>query len=984
MKLHLVNDQARSADRPKLGLGYISSYLKKYCDDIEISVSFLGDDTIGMIKSLKPDIVGLTATTETFNNTVSIARDIKESLGMPLLIGGTHITILPQHLPEWIDAGVIGEGEETIREIISSFRKYGTVAHENLNGIVFMDGQHLIRTDERKLIDPLDSIPFPDWDMLGLSNTGPGHIITSRGCTYKCVFCASAAIWKKIRFFSPEYVVNEIKTIVEKFGRQEILIYDDLFTANSKRVRRISELICQEGLDRSVRFECLSNVNHFSQETAQDLKKMNVHRISFGMESGSPKMLTYLKKGTVTTEKIRSAVKAGVDNGLEVLGSFMIGTPGETEDDMKMTYDFIKGLGLTEVGINVATPFPGTDLWNYAVENNYIKDAWDDSIYAMKTITPETIKDKQLLCSVEKDRFIEIYKKLIDLDSMLIDRRIRVRTLRDIVLNTFGKDMTRSSTCKVLDVSCEDGALGAAIKSRIYAEVTGMNPDLHYAADCERRLDSVIRGDLNEVGVKYAGGYFDVILFNELMPDHETFKHYNALLKPEGVIAGTFANRMHFSYLAYSVLGINRPLFETTDGTLQYMKWGMPEKDRFPGNVLKDLESFLKKEDYSISIYEFKGLDNIFSQELLHYLGSYLSHPDEFYYESKVIRYFFMAENKTVSPEFHKEDKAMVRHDENCVQDSRSGSIKMKKDNKESIENLASLVPDQAKKIMHPGCGDGELGKELLARGAETVIGIERDTSKCEKARSSITEVICGDIEEADLQYDSGYFDCIICDGILEYLKDPLHILKKLKDCLSDTGTIVAVIANTGTIHHINKLIDGQWNSDHIDGPDGIPLRFYTRKEIENLFDASGFELTGLSPGAMHPEYHEVDATASHNATAGRVSLKGLTPEELRDMYTVNYLIRAGKKGVELEILTRHVNSLLHDEKIKEAEQAVQKYLEVHLADTNALLLHADICVMQDLYEKALESINKVLLFEPERQDAIELKSRIQKSGVVA
>ena len=141
---------------------------------------------------------------------------------------------------------------------------------------------------------------------------------------------------------------------------------------------------------------------------ASNLKNMNVHRISFGMESGSPEMLKYLKKGTVTTEKIRNAVKAGVDNGMEVLGSFIIGTPGETEEDMMMTYNFIKELKLTETGINVATPFPGTELWDYAVSKGYIKDEWDDSIYAMKTITPETIKDKRLLCSVDKNRFIEI------------------------------------------------------------------------------------------------------------------------------------------------------------------------------------------------------------------------------------------------------------------------------------------------------------------------------------------------------------------------------------------------------------------------------------------------------------------------------------------------------------------------------------------------------------------------------------------------
>jgi radical SAM superfamily enzyme YgiQ (UPF0313 family) len=662
MKLHLVNDQARSADRPKLGFGYISSYLKKYCYDIEISVSFKGDDTIGIIKGLKPDIVGLTATTETFNNVITMGREIKESLKLPLLIGGTHITIIPQHLPEWIDAGVIGEGEETMLEIIESYRKNGKVVHEKMKGIIYRDGQRMIKTDERELIDPLDSIPFPDWDMLGLSSTGPGHIITSRGCTYKCVFCASAAIWKKIRFFSPEYVVKEIKTIVEKFGRQEILIYDDLFTANRKRVHRISELLCQEGLDRVVRFECLSNVNHFSPETAQDLKKMNVHRISFGMESGSPTMLKYLKKGTVTTDKIRSAVKAGVDNGLEVLGSFMIGTPGETEEDMKMTYDFIKSLGLTEVGINVATPFPGTDLWNYAVEEGYIKDEWDDRIYAMKSITPETIKDKQLLCSINKNRFIEIYKNMIDLDSMLIDRRVRIRTLKEIVFELSEKGAFHATKLKVLDVNCEDGTLGAAIKVKMDVEFVGLNPDISCITDCERRLDDLIIAGIEELSSKYSEGYFDLIIFNEQLPDKETIEHYNKFLCKNGIIAGSFVNRNHFSYQAYSLLGINRPLFLTTDGTFQYLNWGIPDKEKFSGSTLNELQRLMKDGEYNLkSLYDFKSLENNLTRKLCDYSvneGSAGNYENELL----VIRYFFKANKIIVTPEVNKENENLISH----------------------------------------------------------------------------------------------------------------------------------------------------------------------------------------------------------------------------------------------------------------------------------------------------------------------------------
>ena len=964
MRLHLVNDQARSAHRPKLGLGYISSYLKKYYDDIEISVSFLGDDTMNAIKKLKPHIVGLTATTENYKDVITMGREIKESLKLPLLIGGSHITILPNHLPEWIDAGVIGEGEATILEIIELFKNNGTVVNESIKGIIYWDGQQLIKTDERELIDPLDSIPFPDWDMLGLSDTGPGHIITSRGCTYKCVFCASSAIWKKIRFFSPEYVVKEIKTIVERFGRKDILIYDDLFTASRKRVHSISELLCQEGLNRNVRFECLSNVNHFSPETAHDLKMMNVHRISFGMESGSPSVLKYLKKGTVTKEKIINAVKAGVDNGLEVLGSFMVGTPGETEEDMIMTYDFIKELRLTEIGVNVATPFPGTELWNDAVKNGHIKEEWDDRTFAMKSISPETIKDKRLLCSIDKDRFIKIYKNIIDLDSMLIDRRVRIRTLKEIVFGLSDKAISQLNKLKILDVRCEDGTLGAAIKARTDAEVIGLNPEMEYINDSERRLDKVLRGGIEELRLEYEDGYFDLIIFNDLLPDKETIEHYSKFLCKNGIVAGSFINSKHYSYQAYSLLGINRPLFETTDGSIQYLNWGIPDKEKCGGSNFRDLQCLLEEGKYTLtSLYDFKSIENDISRKLCCTSVDAGSEGNS-NNESMVIRYFYTASKIIATPEIN---------EENNILDRQCNSV-----------NLEDMVTDNVQRVLHLGCSDGDLGKRLLERGAKEVVGIDIDGSTCEVARKKLSEVICGSIEDVEMPYDKEYFDFIIIDNALEYLKDPLYGLKKLKGYLSDSGAIVAVIPNTGNIFKINKLVDNQWNTDDMNNSNDTPLRFFTRKEIEKLFAEAGFELAGLSSGLMNSEYHEIDVKASTDIVVGKVLLKGLNPEEVRDMYTINYLIKARKKGSELNKLNILIGSYMTKGKVSEAKQAIEEYLELHLADTNALLLHAEVCCELHLYDSAMESLDKILLFDPGREDAIELKKNIQQSGTAA
>ncbi|RJQ13675.1 MAG: radical SAM protein [Nitrospiraceae bacterium] len=975
MKIHLVNDQQRSTERPKLGLGYISSYLKKYCDDVEISVSFQGDDILGTIRSLRPDIIGLTATTETFNRVIGTGKEIKDLFNLPIVIGGTHITILPRQLPRWIDAGVIGEGEQTLLELIESYRKSGVLADEKIRGIVYWDGEHLRQSEERELIDPLDRIPFPDWDMLGLSTAGPGHILTSRGCTFKCVFCASSAIWRKIRFFSPEYVVKEIKTIVERFGRKEILIYDDLFTANRDRTLRISELICQEGLDKVVRFECLSNVNLFSPVMASSLRKMNVHRISFGMESGSPAILEYLKKGTVTREKIRSAVKSGVDNGLEVLGSFMIGCPGETGEDLMMTYDFIKDLKLTEIGINVATPFPGTELWDYAVKNGHIKDEWDDRMYAMKTITPETIKDKSLLCSMDKDKFIKTYKMLIDLDSMLIDRRVRTRTLKEMVIEWSEKVSAPERRLKILDASCEDGTLGAAIKSRLDVEVVGINPEPGCIEDSMRRLDRVCRGGIEELRSAYKEGYFDCIIFNELMPDDKSMDYYSDLLGENGFMIGTFANKMHFSYLAYSLFGIKRPFFETTDGTHQYMRWGLPEKENFPGETSKEVVAGMESKGYSFeSFYEYKGLENNFVNQLSDFMGAHMK-GDELKEELKVIRYFFAARKV---PAITQKDMPDNNQTVNTVTVS-SESLVMHSCRSGAEMDVEALIPSDAVKILDVGCGKGLLGKRLLARGAGEVIGVETDTSACEEARRNISGVICGDIEKTELPFEKGHFDCIVFADMLEYLKDPLSTLKKMKEYLSGSGTVVASIPNARYFRIINMLAEGHWRFDG-PGADKPPLRFFAKQEMEKLFAEAGFEITGMGAGPVHPQYHKFGVSVPENISFGRVLLKGLRPEEVQDLFVESYLIRAGRAGSELQQLKELVDSSVNSGNIKEAERLLEEYLEMHPADLDALYRHAGVCYKLGLVEKAAESLERILLFEPRRQDALELKKRMSMS----
>jgi radical SAM superfamily enzyme YgiQ (UPF0313 family) len=434
MRLHLLSDEERNNERPKLGLGYLASYLQKYAPWVSLSISFEGDNYLADIKMIKPDVVGLSAMTPTFANQIKKAKKIKEKLALPMVIGGNHISLVPKDLPQWLDVGVISEGEEVLLRLLKHFEKTGILKDKKIPALVFWDKGKLKITGEALLIEPIDKIPSPDWDFLEVGKNGPGHIMTSRGCPFHCRFCEAGRFWKKYRCHSPEYVAREVETIHKKYGREELVIMDDLFFLDRERAAKIADIFIKKGLARKMRFEIIGRADLFDEEMAKILKRMGTFAISFGMESGSEPILQYLKNKTVTVEQIRRAVSLAKKYQLEVLGGFMVGTPGEEEADIRKTIEFIKELDLDQVGINVTTPLPGTELWEEAKRKKIIKDDyWDDRLWGMKDVTDENIDRKLLLTDIPKRNFLKLLKELDSLQDFTHRRRRNEQLFRQLV-----------------------------------------------------------------------------------------------------------------------------------------------------------------------------------------------------------------------------------------------------------------------------------------------------------------------------------------------------------------------------------------------------------------------------------------------------------------------------------------------------------------------------------------------------------------------
>jgi len=362
-----------------LGLGYLSAVVKRRFGPERVRFHVAIEDIERKIGEVSPDIVAITSTSQNFDVARAHAAVAKQA-NVTTLIGGYHITMMPELLSEHMDIGVLGEGEETFVELIAVFLDQDGLKKpevlRGIPGIVFHDGDSIVHTKPRPPIEPLDTLPFPDRDLLG-----PEHhiMITSRGCPYRCVYCASTRFWRGVRMFSPEYIVREIAHLRDEHGMRHITLFDDLFIVDKERVRRLVELVRSAGLHKRVSFNCLATANLIDDEIAELLRRMNVRRVGIGLESGSDRILKSLKGKHASVEANRNAVRILARHGLEVEGAFVIGAPDETEHDMLDTLRFVQENPLDLFEVYLLTPYPGTPLWDYALKRGLVSPhmQWD-------------------------------------------------------------------------------------------------------------------------------------------------------------------------------------------------------------------------------------------------------------------------------------------------------------------------------------------------------------------------------------------------------------------------------------------------------------------------------------------------------------------------------------------------------------------------------------------------------------------------------
>jgi radical SAM superfamily enzyme YgiQ (UPF0313 family) len=337
-----------------MGLVYLGTYLKNNGVDVTIIDSNFSDPLQVVVKG-RFDMIGISAMTVHYGRAVKLATQIKAKRNLPIIIGGVHISTLPV-LEKCFDTAITGEGEKVFLQMA----KYGLT-----KGIV-----------KGEPIQNLDDLPQLDWSLVDKRYFayGPdstfgefgisGNILTSRGCPYRCRFCSTTKFWDKLRFHSANYVIEAIDNLIKNQNANLIQIWDDLFTINIPRLIEIKDKL---KLPKNVKFNCQPRPNLVTDRLCKVLKEMHVTTGIFGFESGSDKVLGYLKRNTVTVEDNKKAILMFKKHKIGVQGSVVFGSPNETLQDMAKTLDFIDFCYKNDVErlwAFVLTPFPGTELWD--------------------------------------------------------------------------------------------------------------------------------------------------------------------------------------------------------------------------------------------------------------------------------------------------------------------------------------------------------------------------------------------------------------------------------------------------------------------------------------------------------------------------------------------------------------------------------------------------------------------------------------------
>ncbi len=418
----IVKNQRQRSFFPNFGILYLSAYIKKKYDNIEIYYleSFLTlDEHINHIRKIQPHLYGISFASVIKEKSLITIKKVREEFeSLKIIAGGAHPTIFPEEcLHVGTDFCVLGEGEETFAELLNVIF-FNKKDYRNVSGIAYKgsDGEIVI-TEKRKLIENLDTLPFPDWDLCqekkytghSISKGKPQwSTIVSRGCPFNCNFCSNP-IWKHnipwLRLRSPENIAEEVKLLYSK-GYREIDLMCDEFNPNLKWAKDVCQAIKNLRL-KDLFCRTLLRATPIDEELCSLLNDINCWSVNLGIESANERVLKGINKSITIDEVIRCLTYLKKYK-IRTFGFFMMfnaweknGQPQfETLEEVNNTLYFAKSLLKQKLLRNLSwgfvSPIPGSDLYNTLIKHKLIhKDAYQVSKYRKTTIRIPGLSGKE-------------------------------------------------------------------------------------------------------------------------------------------------------------------------------------------------------------------------------------------------------------------------------------------------------------------------------------------------------------------------------------------------------------------------------------------------------------------------------------------------------------------------------------------------------------------------------------------------------------
>jgi len=442
---------------PPLGIVYLGTILKNKFHEVtlfdhgfeQITLKKLGDS----ILNKNPDIVGLSTLTSSGIVAAKLSEYLKDrNPDIKIVWGGIHATFNDKRILEkypFVDYIVRKEGEQTFPELVDTIEKERNL--KDVTGISFRANGEIFSTPDRPLIRDLDVLPFPDRDLLEFKYTSEINgilfskhftsILSSRGCPFSCRFCCCSSFLDRLwRARSPENVVEELE-LLESEGYKQVLFADDNLTLNEKRMIKICRMIKKRKIN--IEWFCEGRTDQSSFEMLKWMKKAGCRVIYFGVESASDKVLKYYNKN-LTFSHTMSTVKKARKVGLEIIGTYVIGAPMESEKEMRKTILSPHKLKIDFPQFNIFAATPGTPIWRELSDKGYIKDDdWEKQIL-VPDVHPDCIPKEKILNMIKDG-----YKQFINRASFIGEQVLKTITssfrMRVLLMNIHNENMRNVS-----------------------------------------------------------------------------------------------------------------------------------------------------------------------------------------------------------------------------------------------------------------------------------------------------------------------------------------------------------------------------------------------------------------------------------------------------------------------------------------------------------------------------------------------------------